>query len=275
MRQKKQPAMPEPTDPEPLEPDPGVPPDFALLGLCYDRTQTLWKGAALAPAMLREAFPKLETFVHGIDLTESGLDDLGDIETTSEKELHKQTAVRLGSTGKFPIILGGEHSVSLAAVKALKPDNVIILDAHPDCEAGEAHNAVTRRIAELIGPENVILLGPRSISAAEAAYLKGSGIRLITSMKDLKVPKGRTYLSVDLDVLDPSELSSVGNPEPMGMSFAEVSQAISAVAPVLIGADFVEFTPIDKMNNLTRIHALLAGKLIYSTMAAVVKAKKK
>ena len=86
MRQKKQPAMPEPTDPEPLEPDPGVPPDFALLGLCYDRTQTLWKGAALAPAMLREAFPKLETFVHGIDLTESGLDDLGDIETTSEKE---------------------------------------------------------------------------------------------------------------------------------------------------------------------------------------------
>lgn len=275
MRQLKQPAIPDPMAPEPLQPDSPFPPDFALLGLCYDKTQTLRKGAAVAPRMLRNAFPKLETFVHGVDLTEVGLDDLGDIVTDNADQLHKHTATRLGRTRKFPIILGGEHSVSLAAVKALKPDTVIILDAHPDCESGKAHDSVTRRIAEHIGSKNVILFGPRTISAAEAAYLKSSGIHMVNDSRKLpKMAKGKVYLSVDLDVLDPSIMASVGNPEPMGLSFSEVSQAIHSIAPKLVAADFVEFTPV-KHADLARIHALMAGKLIYSTMAAVVKAKRK
>jgi arginase family enzyme len=264
-------------EPEPDEPrmpkTPELPPhDFALLGLRYDKTQTLRRGAGKAPPILRKVFPKLETYIFGVDLTASSLDDLGDVTTSSEKELHQQTAVRLASTKKFPIILGGEHSVSLAAVKALKPDKVVILDAHPDCEASDGHNGVTRKIAEIVGHENVILFGTRVASAAEDAYLRSSGIRVIQDVRDLRRLSGKIYLSVDLDVLDPSIMPSVGNPEPMGLGFAEVSQAIQAVAPNLIGVDFVEFTPIED-SNFTGIHALIAGKLVYSSMAAIVRAK--
>lgn len=273
---KKEQAEPYTKKQEPPEPAgpkiPELPPhDFALLGLCFDKTQTLRRGAAKAPPLLRKAFPKLETYIYGVDLAALSLEDLGDIKTQSFNELSQQAAVRLASTKRFPIILGGEHTVSLAAVKALKPDNVVVLDAHLDCEASEGHDGVTRKIAELVGPKNVVLFGTRAASAAEDAYLRSSGIRVAQSIKDLQKIRGRTYLSVDFDVLDHSVMPAVGNPEPMGPSFAEVSQAIQAVAPKAIAADFVEFTPLE--SKLTDIHALIAGKLIYGTMAAVVKAR--
>lgn len=274
-----EPDEPEPDEPEPDEPGPATqvpkltPHDFALLGLRFDRTQTLRKGAAKAPQMLRKVLPKLETYVYGVDLSASSLEDLGDVKAKSFKELAKQTAVKLASTKKFPIIIGGEHTVSLAAVKALKPDAVVILDAHPDCEASEKHDGVTRKIAELVGPENVFIYGARVASAAEDEYLGSSGVNVVDSLNRLQWVRGRVYLSIDFDVLDPSIIGSVGNPEPMGLSFSEVTQAIKLVAPHLIAADFVEFTPT--ASGEKDIHALMAGKLIYSTMAAIVKARQK
>lgn len=241
--------------------------DFTLIGLPFDRTQTLRKGAAKAPAIMRKVFPKLETFIFGVDLAEEAfVKDLGDSEPDQEK-LRKLLATKKG----FPIFLGGDHSVTFQAACAVKPEKVVIFDAHADCEDTDGHNGVVRRLAEKFGRQNVFLYGIRVASKAEDRYLKEKKIKIL-DLAGLKKLKGKIYLSVDFDVLDPTVIPSVGNPEPMGGSFGEVSAAMDALADRLVAIDFVEFTPIqtDEMG----IHALMAGKLIYGAMAQVIKGRK-
>ena len=247
--------------------------DFAILGLPYDKTQTLRKGAADAPEELRKVFPKLETFIFGIDLTEKAFfKDLGDIHAADIKAMDKAIFEKLDDAeGKFPILLGGEHTVTAAAVKAIKPEKVVIFDAHADCENSETHTGVTRKVAEIIGAENVYLFGVRVASKEEDKYLREHKIKVLKNIEELRRLQGKIYLSVDFDVLDPSELASVGNPEPMGHSFAEIAEAINILAPKLIAVDFVEFTP--NKADISELHALIAGKMIYGAVAALVKSR--
>jgi len=244
--------------------------DFALIGLPYDRSQTLRKGAAKAPAVFRRVFPKLETYIFGVDLTEEAfIKDLGDINGNGETAAKIQEA--LGAKKAFPIFLGGDHSVTFQAASAVKPDKIVVFDAHADCENSDGHDGVVRRLTEKFGAKNVYLYGVRVASKAEDRFIRENKIKAL-DLSGLKKLTGRIYLSVDFDVLDPSVIASVGNPEPMGKSFAEVSEAIGALADRLVGADFVEFTPIktDEMG----VHALMAGKLIYGALASVIRARK-
>ena len=229
--------------------------DFAFIGIPHDKTQTFRKGASKAPDMLRNIFSKLETNIDGIDLTEYFIEDLGNIDINDKIE-----------TNKFPIILGGDHKITINCVKQLKPENVLILDAHPDCEDSDGHNSVARILAE--AGFNVYLFGPRVISKVEQEYIDQGKVKIITKdqIKSLK----NVYLSVDFDVLDPKLLPAVGNPEPDGLEFKEVVDIIKEVAPNLIAVDFVEFTPTEKDNE---IYLSVAGKLIYSTMAEVIKTR--
>lgn len=233
--------------------------DFVLIGLPYDRTQTCRKGAAKAPDMIRNILPKLETFVNGIDLAEHFISDAGNIEAGNLKKY----------TGKkFPIVIGGEHTITRYGAHAVNPDKIVVFDAHPDCEDTDGHTGVVRRLIEH-GFE-VVLFGTRIMSKTEHDYIKKHGIK-IAKLNDLKRLKGRIYLSVDFDILDVPVLPAVGNPEPDGLSFKEVSDAIKVLAPKLCAVDFVEYTPTQCDND---IHLLTAGKLIYSAMAEVVKNKK-
>lgn len=242
--------------------------DFALIGIPFDKSQTLRKGAAKAPAILRKVFPKLETFIFGVDLAEEAFVKYGEAEN-DESEIRESLN---GSNNAFPIFLGGDHSITFPAASAVAPEKVVIFDAHADCEDSEGHDGVTRRLVGRFGKENVFLYGIRVASKAEDKFIRENKIKII-DLDGLKKLKGKIYLSVDLDVLDPSVIASVGNPEPMGKSFSEVSQAIGCLADKLVAMDFVEFTPIktDEMG----IHALMAGKLIYGAMASMIKAKEK
>jgi len=242
--------------------------DFALIGIPYDKSQTLRKGAAKAPAILRKVFSKLETFIFGIDLTEQAfVKDLGD---TDAEEAEIKEMMGNAKENSVPIFLGGDHSITYSAACAVRPDKVVIFDAHADCEDTDAHDGVVRRLVEKFGRQNVFLYGIRVASKVEDEFIKESGIKIL-DLKGLKGLKGKIYLSVDFDILDPAIIPSVGNPEPMGKTFGEVSQAIGAVADKLVAMDFVEFTPIktDEMG----IHALIAGKLIYDAMARVIRAQ--
>jgi len=241
--------------------------DFALIGICYDRTQTLRKGAAVAPELLRAAFPKLETYISGVDLTESFIEDLGDITAENAADLFVQAGGRLSLTKKFPIILGGEHTITTAAVKALKPTTVVIFDAHPDCEDSDGHTGILRRLVE--SGFKVIIFGTRVVSKKEREFMKKYKIKP-AKLSDLKRIKGQAYLSIDFDILDPSILPAVGNPEPDGLKFKEVVAAIKTIAKKLVAVDFVEFTPISRDD----ISQIIAGKLIYAALAEIVKAKK-
>jgi len=223
------------------------------MGIPVDVSQTFRKGASKAPNMLREVFSKLETHIDGIDLTEYFIEDIGNIGVDDKIE-----------TNKFPIILGGDHQITINRVKQIKPQNVLILDAHPDCEDSDGHDGVSRRLAE--AGFNVYLIGPRVFSKVEQEYLNTGKVKIITKdqVKDLK----NVYLSIDFDILDPKLLPAVGNPEPDGLEFREVMDIVKEVAPNLVAVDFVEFTPVEKDND---IYLSIAGKLIYSIMAEVVK----
>ncbi len=120
--------------------------DFELLGICLDR-KIFGRGAHRGPDELRRIFPQLETFINGVDLEEHGLKDLGNIIPERYEDIPKQIMERRSDS--FPLILGGDHSISFAGVKAIRPKNFVSFDAHPDCEPGELkYSSVTRKIAE-------------------------------------------------------------------------------------------------------------------------------
>lgn len=229
--------------------------DFILIGIPYDKTQTFRKGASKAPDMIRGIFEKLETFVNGVDLTDYFIEDIGNIGINDKFK-----------TDKFPIILGGDHQITVNCVKQINPENVLILDAHPDCEDSDGHDGTARRLVE--AGFNVYLYGPRVWSKTEDEYIKSGKVKIITN-DEIKTLKN-LYLSIDFDILDPKILPAVGNPELDGLEFREVVEIIREAAPNLVAVDFVEFTPTEKDNE---IYLSVAGKLIYSTLAEIIKSK--
>lgn len=232
---------------------------FTLIGLPYDKTQTCRKGASKSPDMIRNIFPLLETYIDGIDLSEHFIEDLGNI----DKDQLKSAKIN-----NFPIILGGEHSVTEWIVDKLKPQNVVIFDAHPDCEDSGKHDGVTRRLAEKGYNVYLIKQGIRAMSKKEEEYLKKK-VKLI-DIKKLNTIKGKTFLSIDLDVLDVPIMPTVGNPEPDGLKFKDVIDSVKKLKNI-IGFDVVEFTPFEKDNDTFLI---LTGKLIYSLMSEIARVKK-
>ena len=236
--------------------------NFSLLGVCLDRKQ-FRRGSHEAPHELRNAFLNIETFLDGIDLQEHWLKDLGNIVPNSYDDLEKQIKTKIDSK-YFPIILGGDHSITWSAVKALKPKIFVSFDAHPDCDGKDiSPKSVTRKIIE--DGFKTFLYGVRTISKEESEFLDKNKINIV-SLEDLKKINEPVYLSIDYDVLDPSIMPSVAYPEPNGLTYNQVLEAIKNLAKNLIAIDFVEFVPTE---NLT--YALIAGKLIYSSLAEIIK----
>jgi agmatinase len=238
---------------------------FDLLGICFDKTQTLRKGARKAPIELRKVFPKLETYISGVDLSRFFMRELGNIFPKDLEGIERKIGkIEFKS---IPVILGGEHSISYPLVKKIKPEIVVFIDAHPDLENKEDHTGVLRKIGKEIGYENIFLYGVRMISKTETRFIKENKIKT-ASLNDLKKIKKKVYLSIDFDILDPSVMSAVGNPEPDGLKFKEVVDAVKALAKNIVAMDFVEFTP-DK----NYVNNIIAGKLIYSSLAEIIKSR--
>jgi agmatinase len=236
--------------------------NFTLFGICLDRKQ-FRRGSDKAPYELRNAFLNIETFLDGIDLQDHWLKDLGNIIPKSYDDMENQIKDKINSDS-FPIILGGDHSITLPAVKAIKPKVFVSFDAHPDCDGEDVSpKSVTRKIFE--SGFKTILYGVRAISKEESEFLNKNKIKIAT-LEDLKKINEPVYLSIDFDVLDPSIMPSVAYPEPNGLNFNQVIEGVRALTKNLIAIDFVEFVPTE---NLT--YALIAGKLVYSSLAEIIK----
>ena len=234
-----------------------------MLGVLLDR-KSFGRGSQEAPIEIRRIFPQMETFINGIDLEEHGMVDLGNILPKKYNEMIAEASIRLDH--KFPVIIGGDHSVSYVGVKATKPKVFVSFDAHPDCEDGEMrYDTVTRKIAE--DGIKTVLYGVRSFSKNEWKYVKEKGVKVAT-LEDLKKINEPVYLSIDFDVLDSSIMPAVSNPEPNGLTFSQVLEGVKALAKNLVAIDFVEFVPTKNTTD-----TLMAGKLIYHSLAEIVKAK--
>ncbi len=268
--------------------------DFAIFGVPFDGTSSFRSGTAQAPERIREASHNFETFKfeHGEDMGSIRYCDLGDLEEFKNVDLMMQGVEAFSSDlvrkSKFPIALGGEHSISPAIVKSFEDIGVISLDAHLDFRneyEGEknSHACSTRRISDSVGVEGVVPIGVRSMSKEESKDAEELGLRFISSYAFHKDPnmkeavemalkwmgREKIYLTLDMDVFDPAYAPGISNPEPFGLEPIEIKRCINHLADRLVGFDVVEVSPPFDYGNT----AALAARLVREVIMAVWKAQ--
>lgn len=268
--------------------------DFAIFGVPFDGTSSFRSGTAQAPGKIREASHNFETFKfeHGEDIESIKFCDLGDLDEFENVDLMTRGveafAKDLVAKGKFPIALGGEHSISPAVVRSFDKVGVISLDAHLDFRneyEGEknSHACSTRRIADIVGVDRVVPIGVRSMSKEENIDAEELGLRFISSyafheepnMKDAVdkavkwMDRAKIYLTLDMDVFDPAFAPGISNPEPFGLEPIEIKKCINHLADKLVGFDVVEVSPPFDNGNTSA----LAARLVREVIIAVWKAQ--
>jgi len=267
---------------------------FIIFGAPFDYTSTYRKGSRLAPGAIREASYSFETYnaFFNVDLCDVPLHDAGNIEISNNSTIEQAiTAVgdmvsKVLAQGKIPIMLGGEHSLTLPCINEAKiryPDlGAVILDAHLDLRddySGErnSHACISRRIVEDV-TSKYVSIGIRSGSRHEYSIADLRDIKYYTAdnIYDMGCDNVHTeltrylntrhlYLSLDMDVLDPSFAPALGTPEPFGLTDRQVLSFIRKLAPRSIGFDVVEIAPQYDRGYT----ALLAAKFIREFIAAV------
>lgn len=238
--------------------------DCVMVGLPYDGTCSFRPGTRFAPQEIRLASQGIETYSPAMDkdINDIKFYDAGELEfqfgnrddTISKIE---RAAQETFSQNKKWIGVGGEHLVTLPAVKACyekHPDlTVIQFDAHTDLideYLGEklSHATVMRRISEFVAHENIIQTGLRSGTKEEFDWIKENKTMFNTNEEFSKRVKQLNntpvYLTIDLDVLDPSIFSGTGTPEPGGLSFNGFMNRLYMLKELnIVGADVVELSP--------------------------------
>lgn len=261
-----------------------------VLPVPYDSTTEYKTGAREGPQAIIDASQYLELYDAELDqeISEVGIHTLPEVQPLmSSPELMMervyQIAKDLLDKGKLLAMLGGEHSLSLGMVKAFKEKypglSVLQLDAHADLrdqyQGTRYSNAcVVRRVWELCP---VVQAGIRSFSREEHRFMQQHKIEpfyaeVATSpdyvAKVVSSLSSQVYISIDLDVLDPSIMSAVGTPEPGGLSWQQMLELLRAVAnsKKIVGFDLVELCPKEGPTSCAFLAAKLAYKLVgYAT----------
>lgn len=279
--------------------------EFVILGVPFDATSSFRSGARGAPNAMRDASWNFETYLmeHDVDLIDVAIHDSGNLEDFARPEdmmeVVKSSVGGILKNRSFPIVMGGEHSLTPAVVAALKewksggPEGfgVIVLDAHMDfrdqyLNMRNSHACASRRTSELVGPASMASIGVRSVSGEEMEHIRKdprNGLRHITAdevrrngmaasvKKALEwVGKRKVYLSLDIDCLDPAYAPGTGTPEPFGLTALDAKEAIDLLAPMLVGFDIVEIAPNYDNGNT----AALGARLVREVIAAVHAARK-
>jgi agmatinase len=258
--------------------------EIVVLPVPYDGTSTWIKGADKGPDAILEASANMElydietnteVYTRGIATLEPVTEDASPEALANEVE--RRVAAILDD-GKFPVILGGEHSVSIGAFRAFAarstPFSVLQLDAHSDArEEYEGspcnHACVMARARELA---TIVQVGIRSSAATECLERDR-----VFYAHDIQEEQGNwmyevsrklhdnVYLTIDLDVFDPSIMPSTGTPEPDGLLYRQVINLVKLVNERhnIVGLDVVELCP----NPLNKAPDFLASKLIYQILS--------
>ncbi|MCK5351281.1 agmatinase [bacterium] len=236
--------------------------DVVLVGVPFDGTACFRPGARFGPQGIRFWSDVLETYsrIFDADLEDLKLADAGDLQVLSADwqrasvKIHRAVKEFL-QLGAVPILMGGEHLITLPAVEAsaeLFPGLVVLhMDAHMDLRDKYeglqlSHATVMRRVMEKVGPDSLLQYGIRSGTREEWA-LSEEKDTLLGDIKTLPDVVGNrpVYLSVDLDILDPSVMPETGAPEPGGISFPQLHEAILACRGLnVIAGDVVEYCPL-------------------------------
>ncbi|MBM4277599.1 MAG: agmatinase [Deltaproteobacteria bacterium] len=236
-----------------------------ILGCPYDGSASFRPGARFGPSAIRRASWGIETYspYFNKDLTRFSIHDMGDIELPFGEKKISLNMIQKGlrkilSANKFPILLGGDHLITLPIVEELVnnyPDlHLIHIDAHTDLREdylGEAlsHSTVMRKVVDRLGKGRLFQIGIHS--GTEEEFKLARKMKSLVSLDQgslksmVKRLAGRpVYVSLDLDVIDPGLLPGVGTPEPGGLTFQQLISLFKTLHPLhVIGFDLVELTP--------------------------------
>ena len=262
---------------------------IVLFGAPFDSTTSFRPGARFGSSAIRHESFGIETYspYQDKDLTDLKVFDCGDLELCfgspedALKDIEEQ-ARKIVNDGKLPIMLGGEHLVTFAAVKAVFEKypkmHIIHFDAHADLRddylgAKLSHACVIRRCYELVGDGRIHQFCIRSGDREEFRFADEHTdmhkfgfdglIELATELKSDNLP---VYFTIDLDCLDPSVFCGTGTPEAGGVNFKELLNAILEVSKTnIVGADLNELAPmLDISGASTAVACKVLRELILS-----------
>lgn len=267
---------------------------FVVIPIPYDLTSTYQSGSRRGPHAILDASGNMELYDEELckETYLTGIYTLSPLESDARgpgEMVHviRQAAADVLAHNKIPVILGGEHSISFGVVQAMREKfpgiSVLQLDAHADLRnyyqcSPYSHASVGRRISELCP---LVQAGIRSMSAEEAAFMKESTIRTFSADFILEEPlwwekicenlRGDVYITIDMDVLDPSIMPATGTPEPGGIYWKDILRLVKAVSSRcrVRGFDVVELSPIPGMVAPD----FLAAKLVYRIIGYLTEAK--
>jgi agmatinase len=260
---------------------------YVLFGVPYDSTTTFKPGTRDGPRAIREFSYNFETYMPSFNLnfTDIPVTDLGDIDTGIVPEdvvADVCDAVQeIVRDKKIPVMLGGEHSITIGAVRAVKPDCFVVCDAHLDLRdefrgTKFNHACTTRRVLDG-GVKEIIIIGgrsgtreqfelARSLTLYTADEISRRGMDAVIADIREAVRGKRVYLSIDADVIDCCLTPGLGTPEPFGLTPQNIRDVIFAVAPRAVAFDYVEVSPFDSGQTAT-----VAAQLVREFVAANMK----
>jgi agmatinase len=252
----------------------------AIVGAPFDLTASFRRGSREGPSAIRRLSESLETYspVLERDLEDLVIVDLGDAVPATAPVGQALDAIERAmgnalSIAQVAVLLGGEHTVTLAGYRAVRrvyPDAVLVqVDAHADLRAeweGEAitHASWLNQVGVEFGFESIFQFGIRSLAREEAAVRRRLGwhsseLLMPTEIAD-RLCGQPVYLTIDIDVLDPGAAPGTGSPEPGGASFRELADFFYALAPCnVVAFDIVEVAPNLDPSEVT---AAAAAKLV-------------
>lgn len=239
---------------------------YAVFGVPYDGTTSFRPGTRFGPRAIREVSFNFESYdpATGIDFYDVPVTDLGDLAVSRlPEEVAGQVADVAGDIvrdGKVPVMLGGEHTATIGAVRAVEPEVYVVCDAHLDLRdeldgTPYSHGCVTRRILDTV--EDVVIIGARSgdreqyeVAAERTRLYSADTVReqgIAAVLRDVREHIGgrRVYLSVDADAIDCCLTPGLGTPEPFGMTPLDIREVVRTLAPQVAGFDYVEVAPFD------------------------------
>lgn len=274
--------------------------DYVILGVPFDTTSTYRTGARFGPNAIRQASLNIETysFRTGLDVENLRLHDLGDLHISADTrktlnilELVIKDTIK---ANKIPVIIGGEHTITLGITKALgsriTKTAVVSFDAHLDLRneflgLTLSHTTFMRRINEETKPAKIIEVGTRSVCKEELAYARKTGIEFLTTqqireegnrqivryLKEKLAGCEHIYLSIDMDVLDPAYVPAVQNPEADGLEMPDLLDIVGGICDRrVVGFDVLEIAP----NYDQGITAIQAAKVIFEVLCDLQKSRK-
>ena len=261
-----------------------------ILPVPYGKTVTYRKGTEKGPQAILDASDKLELFdeelnreIHRIGINAAPSLKIASLKPEKAVNLVKNKVSDILKREKLPVILGGEHSITVGAVEAAKKYykdlSVLYFDAHCDLRntyKGSKYNhaCVARRVSE-IAP--LVEVGTRSLSKEEFDFLKHDSIKVISMLDVMRMPgwpevvkkrlSKNVYISIDLDVFDPSIMPAIGTPEPGGIGWHDFLKAIRNIisSKNIVGFDLTELCPMKDMAGPD----FAAAKLIYKLLGYI------